>query len=118
MTAHRMFVYGTLRVGEPNHRRLAGAEVVGPARTALGFRLYHLGAFPGMVAIGTGRVVGELVLVTDAIRARVDELEGHPRFYQRTAIRLDDDTVAEAYLLPRTAVVGRPILRAGDWRRR
>ncbi len=118
MTAHRMFVYGTLRVGEPNHRLLVGAELVGPARTHLGFRLYDLGAFPGMVAIGTGRVAGELVLVDDGIRARVDELEGHPRFYQRTPIRLDDGSVAEAYLLPKTSVVGRPIIRAGDWRRR
>jgi gamma-glutamylcyclotransferase (GGCT)/AIG2-like uncharacterized protein YtfP len=118
MTAHRMFVYGTLRVSEPNHRLLAGAELVGPARTDLGFRLYDLGAFPGMVAVGTCRVAGELVLVDDRIRARVDELEGHPRFYQRTPIRLDDGSVAEAYLLPKTSVVGRPIIRAGDWCRR
>jgi gamma-glutamylcyclotransferase (GGCT)/AIG2-like uncharacterized protein YtfP len=63
-------------------------------------------------------VVGELVLVDDWIRTRVDELEGHPRFYQRTPVRLDDGSVADAYLLPKASVVGRPIIRAGDWCRR
>ena len=115
MTRHRVFVYGTLRVGQPNHPHLAGAEVVGPVRTDLGFRLYDLGAFPGMVAVGTGRVIGELVLVDDQVRARIDALEGHPRFYRRTPIRLDDGSAVEAYLLPTSAVVGRPIVHAGDW---
>jgi gamma-glutamylaminecyclotransferase len=115
---HRLFVYGTLRRGERNHRLLTHSAFVGLACTVPGFRLYNLGHFPGMVAISRGRVHGELVDVDDATLARVDELESHPRFYLRTPIALADGQIVETYLLRVDQVGGRPAISGGDWTRR
>ena len=48
----RVFVYGTLLAGEPNHRLLEAASFVGPAETPPVFLLVDLGPFPALVACG------------------------------------------------------------------
>jgi gamma-glutamylcyclotransferase (GGCT)/AIG2-like uncharacterized protein YtfP len=65
--------------GQGNHRLIANTRFLGAARTAAGFTLYDLGAFPGMVAEGSGAVEGEVYAIDDATLARLDRLEGHPR---------------------------------------
>jgi gamma-glutamylcyclotransferase (GGCT)/AIG2-like uncharacterized protein YtfP len=77
MTA-RVLVYGSLLLGEPNHRILSRATLVGAARTKAGFTLYDLGAFPGMVAGGDDAILGEVYEVDAATLARLDALESHP----------------------------------------
>jgi len=112
-----IFVYGSLRKGLGNHYLLANARFDGEARTTPGFHLYDLGAFPGMIATALGRagVVGEIYLVDDGTLARLDRLEGHPRWYCRTPIHLDDGREVETYLLRLDQVTGRRIVRGGDW---
>ena len=112
---HRVFVYGTLLAGEPNHYWLAGAEPIGPARTAPAFELYTFGPYPGLVAGGHTSVVGELYAVTDAILARLDRLEGYPDFYDRQEIALTEGT-AIAYTVRPDQVWGLPRVPNGDWR--
>ncbi len=112
----RVFVYGSLLAGEPNHRALAGAVLVGAATTVPAFALYDLGAFPGLVAAGEQVVTGEIYEVDAAGLARLDRLEGHPSFYRRTPITLADGDEVETYLLTRTQVAGRPIVAGGCWR--
>ena len=103
--ATRVFVYGTLLSGEPNHRVLAGAELLGEARTEPEFDLVSLGAFPAMVhAVDRGTL------------AALDHLEGHPRFYRRRRVRLDDGEEVLAYLLSREQAHGRPKITSGNWR--
>lgn len=114
--AVRVFVYGSLLSGEPNHRLLAEARRIGPARTAPYFRLVDLGGFPAMVHDGAGHVVGELYEVDRSTLAALDRLEGCPRFYERTVIALADGTEAEAYLLRPEQVRGRTAIPSGDWR--
>jgi gamma-glutamylcyclotransferase (GGCT)/AIG2-like uncharacterized protein YtfP len=111
----RVFVYGTLRAGERNHRLLNGAAFVGLARTEPRFRMVDLGHFPAIVAGGSTPIEGEVYEVDGAMLARLDQLEGHPRFYTRTPIPLADGSEALAYLLRPTQVEGRPLIASGNW---
>lgn len=113
-----VFVYGTLRAGECNHRLLQGARLIASARTEPFFRMYSLGGFPGIVPGGETQIVGEVYAVDGAMLARLDRLEGHPDFYTRTPIPLDDGAQAHAYLLRATQVRGKPLIPSGDWRKR
>ena len=71
-TCH-LFVYGTLRSGQPNAPRLGGAERLG--RASVQGRLAHLGSYPGLVD-GVGQVFGELYRLPSSALNRIDELEG------------------------------------------
>jgi gamma-glutamylcyclotransferase (GGCT)/AIG2-like uncharacterized protein YtfP len=113
-----VFVYGTLLQGEGNHDLLRHAEFLGPGRTPPRFALHDLGGFPGLVAGGEHAVEGEVYFVGPDTLARLDLLEGHPRFYRRAPIALEDGTPVETYLLPRDRVVGRPVISSGSWRTR
>ncbi|MFM2153601.1 MAG: hypothetical protein RL199_2036 [Pseudomonadota bacterium] len=115
MSEHRVFVYGTLLAGEPNHRLLRTASFEGPARTADGFALFDLGAFPGMVRAETGVVHGEVYRVDDRTLTALDRLEGHPDFYVRTLIQLADGHEVWAYLLDAERVRGRTRIETGSW---
>jgi len=112
-----IFVYGSLRKGLGNHYLLANARFDGEARTTPGFHLYDLGAFPGMIATALGRagVVGEVYLVDGRTLARVDRLEGHPRFYCRMPIELAYGRAVETYLLRIDQVSGYDVVPGGDW---
>ena len=112
----RIFVYGSLLSGQPNHRVLARAALVAEAVTEPRFALHDLGAFPGMVAGGEHAIAGEVYTVDGDTLAALDRLEGVPRFYQRAPIALADGTTAETYLLTRAQVEGRPVIATGSWR--
>ena len=68
-----------------------------------------------MGAGGTSAVVGEVYEVDPVTFAALDRLEGHPRFYQHTAIRLEDGDEALAYLLSPEQAHGRTRIPKGDW---
>ena len=119
---YRLFVYGTLRRGEPNHPYLHGKSCLGAAVTGPGYRLYHLDGYPGLVAEGDapGGISGEVWAVSGPGLRRLDVLEGlREGLYTRGPVRLqppfDQDEVL-AYFYARD-VQGRP--DAGpDWRHR
>lgn len=114
----RVFVYGTLLAGEPNHGLLAGATALGSARTVPGYRLQDLGPFPAMVEAGSGAVVGELYEVSAATLAALDRLEGVPDLYRRVAVKLSSGEVAQTYVMDQRRVEKRPVLESGDWKAR
>lgn len=111
----RIFVYGSLKAGLHNHHRLRGARFVGNARTEPAFTMYSLGSFPGVVSIGNTSIEGEVYEVDAETLAGLDELEGHPRFYRRTALTLADGQRVETYLLDEVQVEGRPAVIRGKW---
>jgi gamma-glutamylaminecyclotransferase len=111
-----VFVYGSLLRGLRNHHVLEGARFIATDTTRPAFTLFDLGLFPGMVAGGETAVVGEVWEVDASVLARLDRLEGHPRFYQRTPIILRSRRHAETYLLPASLVTGRVCVVSGDWR--
>ncbi|MEI6051875.1 MAG: gamma-glutamylcyclotransferase family protein [Opitutaceae bacterium] len=90
-----LFVYGTLKRGGSNHQHLAAQQFIGPARTAPGFTLFNLGAYPGLVAAPEDSlgVTGELWSVDLICLKRLDVLEGLAEgLYHRAPIALSHDS--------------------------
>ena len=113
---HLIFTYGTLMRDEINLRLLATARFVAEAHTEPCFELFDLGHFPAMSAGGETVVRGEVYAVDDQTLVRLDRLEGHPEFYQRTPIRLADGQEVQTYLMADARTRRRPAIPSGDWR--
>jgi gamma-glutamylcyclotransferase (GGCT)/AIG2-like uncharacterized protein YtfP len=110
-----IFVYGTLRRGEPNHRCLEGARFVREARTLPLYRLIDLGGCPALKPHGTTAVVGEIWDLDDRVLARCDRLEGHPDLYLRTPIAVEGGGEVESYVFPSTRRPSAREITSGDW---
>ena len=111
----RILVYGTLLAGEPNHHVLGGSRLVDAGRTLPRYRLVDLGSFPGLVTKGITSVTGEVYAVDTVVQGALDRLEGHPTFFKRSAVRLDDGRRVETYILLASSA-GCPSIPSGDWR--
>ena len=114
MPNHRIFVYGTLKRGFPNHALMQGATFVGDALTIAAYPMIVQGRHFSPVMIpepGQGhRIVGELWEVEDAKLAALDELESiHlPTGYIRDTIPVEVDGArfeAGVYFKPRARIV-------------
>jgi len=90
---HRIFVYGTLKRGEPNHRIIQNtadgyAKFLGLGKTVNKYPLVIATRYniPFLLKKpGTGnQILGEVYDVDSKMLARLDELEEHPSFYVRT----------------------------------
>ncbi|MBI1918776.1 MAG: gamma-glutamylcyclotransferase [Planctomycetes bacterium] len=96
-----LFIYGTLKRGERNHRLLAGEPFVGEAVTEPRYRLYDCGAHPALVEDeANGRALrGEVYLVGPATLRRLDILEDVPHRYELLPVRLHGfDLPVQTYL--------------------
>jgi gamma-glutamylcyclotransferase (GGCT)/AIG2-like uncharacterized protein YtfP len=102
----RIFVYGTLKRGFSNAVQLEGAAFERTAATANGYLLHMVSGYPAMSRSDVGVVHGELYGVTDDQLRYLDEFEGAPEAYQREAIRLEDGTEAQAYVVSAERVHG------------
>ena len=96
-----VFVYGTLKRGERNHRLLAGQEFLGPAATAPRYRVADLGPYPGLVRDDRNglAVVGELFAVSECCLGELDDFEGMPDLFVREPIEIDGRADVWAYYL-------------------
>jgi gamma-glutamylcyclotransferase (GGCT)/AIG2-like uncharacterized protein YtfP len=97
-----VFVYGTLRQGWRLHHLLEKQEYIGTCWTAPGYDLWA-DYYPWMDrADSTNKVLGEVYAVDAATLARLDRAEGHPSYYRRQPILLEEGTdipgPVEAYL--------------------
>jgi gamma-glutamylaminecyclotransferase len=98
----RVFVYGTLKRGFPNHAYMTGATFVAPVKTVERFPLLVGGDWftPYLLPeAGEGfQVAGELWEVPDAMMPALDELESThlPNGYRRVEI----DVVADGDAAP------------------
>jgi gamma-glutamylaminecyclotransferase len=104
-----LFLYGTLKRGQKNHRLLAAQRFVGDAATEPRYRLYDLGQYPGMVADTANglAVAGELWEVDDGCLAELDEFEGVPELYVRQRVALQGTAgPVESYLYNRAIPPG------------
>ena len=90
-TGDLVFVYGTLRSGQPNHRPYLGSALrCGDTWTTVDrYRLRDLGAFPAAEHItgepgAPGRgIVGEVYRVRAEVGCRLDRLESNGQLYRR-----------------------------------
>ncbi len=108
---YRLFVFGTLKAGFPNHRSNHGSRLPGRFVTAEAHPLYLVGErhSPWLVDDpGSGMpVYGEVYRVDEADLRRMDRLErvGEADGYRRRRIEIVDEASgerfeAEAYLKP------------------
>lgn len=111
---HRIFVYGTLRRGEPNAPYLERAVPIAPARTAPRFTLLDAGAYPAATDHGQTALVGDVYGVDTETFAALDSLEGYPVFYSRRVITT---TAGDAWIYLWVAARNRhwPVIESGDW---
>lgn len=113
----RLFVYGTLRRGEPGHGLLRGATLLAEAITAPVFTLVDMGEYPALVEGGGTAVVGELYDVDEALLVDLDRYEDVPELYLRVEHAIAGEP-ALIYVLRPEHARNRPVIASGDWRRR
>jgi gamma-glutamylcyclotransferase (GGCT)/AIG2-like uncharacterized protein YtfP len=117
-----VFVYGTLRRGDDNDitRLLPAPRFIGPASIA--GTMYHLGAYPGVVLGGAGRVIGEVYAITTELERKLDEIEDlYPQQSDEYVKRVIPVVVQErtlpciVYEINPRYTTGRRTLAGGDW---
>jgi gamma-glutamylcyclotransferase (GGCT)/AIG2-like uncharacterized protein YtfP len=111
-----IFVYGTLLRDESNHHFLAAAEFLGNDCLAAA-QLFHLGDYPMMIN-GVGVVIGEVYRISLEILQKLDILEEHPDYYQRSLVTLQSGRNALTYWGRAEFVQGFPLIASGSWRHR
>ena len=114
---HLVFVYGTLRKGQCNHRYfLDRSTFLGMAKTKRRYALYG-NWVPFLSRTGSvSRVTGEVYSIDDATLSRLDELEGHPDAYKREQdeVVLEDGTELIAWIYFYDAAPG-DLIQSGDF---
>jgi gamma-glutamylcyclotransferase (GGCT)/AIG2-like uncharacterized protein YtfP len=105
-----VFVYGTLMRGFSNNHLMMSAEYVERASTEEEYKLVAAG-IPFLVdEPGNSYVLGELYKVDENTLGMLDELEGHPGWYERRVINiiteLGDRVKAWAYFMPKDKLRG------------
>uniref|UniRef100_T1JG34 Gamma-glutamylcyclotransferase family protein n=1 Tax=Strigamia maritima TaxID=126957 RepID=T1JG34_STRMM len=95
---HLVFVYGTLKKGEPNHDLISTpcngfAQYLGTAETVKTYPLviaskYNIPYLMKRVGLGYN-VRGEVYRVDDFMLSAIDDLEGHPKYYEREQIEVN-----------------------------
>jgi gamma-glutamylcyclotransferase (GGCT)/AIG2-like uncharacterized protein YtfP len=68
--------------------------------------------------IGEGTAIGEVYAVEERGLARLDELEGYPRLYDRQKLNLNDGRQAWVYLGRPRQVRHAPQVDGGSWHHR
>jgi gamma-glutamylcyclotransferase (GGCT)/AIG2-like uncharacterized protein YtfP len=110
-----IFVYGTLRRGEYNHRWLGNAPWLGRYRTPGRYTLLNLGQYPAVLAGGHTAIKGEVYTLNKVLLARLDRLENYPEEYLRERIATPYGT-AWIYLYRHRPAPDTPVIPSGDWR--
>jgi gamma-glutamylcyclotransferase (GGCT)/AIG2-like uncharacterized protein YtfP len=112
-TAHTqclLFVYGSLKRGQANHRELSAARFIATVRTAPTFALRDIAGYPALVP-GDRAISGELYELPRQSLPRLDEFEGEG--YLRETIELAGGIEALAYIA-REPGLGTP-LSLDEW---
>jgi len=115
----RFFICGSALTGQPDHRNLGEAKLVGEAQTAPKYRLHSVrDEHPGIyeVAAGGVSIKGEIYEMSDAQHAHLISTEP-PDLYE-SPVELEDGSTVSAMIYPRELIVERKyadISQYGGW---
>lgn len=112
-----MFFYGTLREGEGNHRHFIGdlKATKKNAVTKAEFTMWSNGGYPGVARGGKQQIVGDVFAIPEERIKPLDLLEGHPDYYRREFVKLEDGQDVEMYLVVDGVPDHPRIIKSGDW---
>src|SRR3954447_16544828 len=94
----RMFLNGTAMSGQPQHGAIAGATLLGAARTAPHYRFFAVrDEFPGLFAVPEGglSILGELYELTEELLYR-SLMPGEPAELELGVVELDTGEIVNA----------------------
>jgi len=121
-TSRHVFVYGTLRRGGRNDIARFQPEPFHVADATIAGTLYDLGAYPGVVLGGKGRVVGEIYSIEPEVEAALDALEevadDDAGEYIRRHVMVEagaQQFECLVYEIHPSRIAGRAVIRSGDW---
>lgn len=86
-----IFVYGTLKRGQPMHRLLHNQRFCGTYQSEPGYSILNLGAYPGLIEDPHSKdtIHGEVYEVDQPCLATLDEYEGvNEHLFERRTIKL------------------------------
>jgi gamma-glutamylaminecyclotransferase len=132
-----LFTYGTLMRGERNEHLLKDAQYICKGVTKPKYRLFRIDGnfvFPAIIDEGDTAVKGEIYECPMSALPSMDRMEGHPHFYCRKPIELEDglmDAVAflkkddmysskeviAYFFVKKNSLVNYPEIKSGNWRK-
>lgn len=115
-----MFVYGTLMSGFSNSRLLRNSLLVDRGTTEEEYTL-AVSSIPFLVEEdGKNYVSGEVYKVDEKTLNAIDQLEGHPDWYERKVISIiteqGDKLQAWAYFMQKSKLKTVTVIESGDYR--
>lgn len=114
----KVFVYGTLRVGQGNYRHLLkdkkGANYLGES-TITGYKMVSLGGFPAIYHTGNKDdiIKGDVFEVDDEVNTNLDRLEGYPNWYDKVEVETED--YGNAFVYTMEEAKNETPIESGDW---
>ena len=112
---NNLFVYGTLKKGFSRNTILKDSLFIGEVMTKPLFTLIDLTYYPGVLECGNTSIHGELYEVTDETLQYCDVIEGHPNFYKRIEIELNNNATAWCYVLDHAKYENPLVISSGKW---
>ncbi|SDF95652.1 Uncharacterized conserved protein YtfP, gamma-glutamylcyclotransferase (GGCT)/AIG2-like family [Methanolobus vulcani] len=115
----RIFVYGTLKKGDPNHALLDGSHFVCTTRTTDNYIMVDLGAFPGVLKpedisqMPLSTIMGEVYEINEKTLEDLDYYEGE--WYYREEVRLECGFSALMYFLKKIPPMNYKVITDGNW---
>lgn len=91
----KVFVYGTLMKGEPNHHFIEDSRFLG-VYALEGYEMYNVGWYPAIIP-GEGIIPGELYEVREGDMKYIDGLEGEGSLYIRKCKLTADESLIYIY---------------------
>lgn len=95
-----VFVYGTLKINQPNHHWLTNpangmSRLISKGKTAGQFPMligtrYNIPFLLNLPGVGS-QINGEIYEINAPMLVKLDELEGHPNYYLREQINITAD---------------------------